>query len=34
MYYLEVEHTDGNLYRISWNGSATTTYKFQLGVNG
>lgn len=32
MEYLEVEHLDGNHYRIEWNGSAT--FNIQIPVGG
>ena len=32
MFFLELDHLDGNHYRISWNGSAT--YNLQIPVGG
>ena len=32
MHYLETVHTDGNHYRIEWNGSAT--FNIQIPVGG
>ena len=32
MHYMETLHTDGNHYRISWNGSAT--FNIQIPVGG
>ena len=31
MHYIEVEHLDGNHYRISWNGSATFNIQIPIG---